>query len=337
MALVGSGSQQGYDSIVGIAKEATFGTHVTATNFICFTSESINRQDEEQMVECMNGTRDYTRRLRGNTNISGSLEAPLNPGEGAVVLLLANALGGTVTSASLTAGAFSHTIEAGRITDGDVPSLSITKRIGDTALYEYDGVRVNQITISAEQGDFAQISCEIAGKSSEASSDSLTTALVDLNPVNFSGVRVYIADTTTGLFTSTSENVVQNVEVTVNNNLVTDASSRRLGSRELDILPGGRREVRVKIGQRFDTTTAIDASRTDTPYAVGVMFDSEQTIASTYNYQLQLTMPRCYYNMPDPSTQEMGVITQEIDFSCIRSTTTSYSIQGVVQNADASY
>lgn len=337
MALIGSGSQQGYDSFVGVAKEATFGTHVTATNFICFTSESVNRQDEEQMVECMNGTRDFTRRLRGNTNITGSIEAPLNPGEGAVVLLMANALGGSVTSAVGSVGVYSHIIEAGRITDGDVPSLSITKRIGDTALYAYDGVRVNQLTVAAEQGGFANISAEIAGKSSTATTDSLTTALVDLDPVNFSGVNFYLAATTTALFTTTSLQVIQTVEVSLNNNLVTDASSRRLGSRQLDILPGARREVRVKITQRFDTTTAIDASRTDTAYSVGVRFDSEQSVTAAQNYQVDFTLPRCYYNMQDPSTSEMGVITQEIDFSCIRSTTTSYSIQATVYNADASY
>lgn len=337
MALIGSGSEQGYDSVVGIAEEATFGSHKTATAFVCFLSESLQESSEEQMVECMNGTRDFTRRLLGNVNVSGSIESPLNPGEDAVVMLIANALGGTVTSAVLEAGAIGHTIDAGRITDGNVPSLSITKRIGGTVKYQYDGCRVNQLTISAEQGAFAQIAAEIIGQQSTACSDSITTAYVDLNPVNFTGCKVYIAATTSALFSGTSENVVQNVEVTINNNLASDAISRRLGTRVLDVLPAGRREVRVKIAQRFDTTTAMAAARLNVPYAIGIDFDSEQSVTANYSYKLRLTMPRCYYNMPDPSTSEMGIIPQEIDFSVVRSTTTSYSIQGYVVNATASY
>lgn len=337
MALIGSGSEQGYDSIVGVAKETTLGTHVTATSFICFLSESLQRQDEEIKVECMNGTRDYTRRLRGNTNITGSIEAPLNVGESAIVQLIANGLGGTITTASLAVGTYGHTIDAGRITDGGIPSVSITKRIGSTAKYSYDGCRVNQLTIAAEQGDFAKVTAEIIGKSSTACTDSITTVSVDLSPANFSGCRFYLAATTTLLWSGTAEWVVQSAEVSIGNNLVSDGSSRSLGSRELDILPGGRRDVTIKIAQRFDTTTAMTAARADTPYAIGVEFDAEQTISAGYTYKARFTAPRAYVNMPDPSTSEMGVITQEIEFSCVRDTTTSYAIQGYIQNATASY
>ena len=337
MALIGSGSEQGYDSLVGVGEETGLGTHKTASAFICFLSESLQETSEEQMVECMNGTRDFTRRLLGNVNVSGNIEAPLNPGEDAVIMIIANAMGGTVTSAVLEVGANGHTIDAGRITDGDVPSLSITKRIGSAAKYQYDGCRVNQLTISAEQGGFAQISAEIAGSKSTACTDSLTTAYTDLHPVNFTGCKVYIAATTSALFSGTSENVVQSVEVSINNNLATDAASRRLGSRYLDVLPAGRREVRVKMNQRFDTTTAMSAARVNTPYAIGIDFDSEQSVTANYNYKLRLTLPRCYYNMPDPSTSEMGILTQEIDFSAIRSTTTSYAIQAYAINGTAGY
>lgn len=147
---IGASSQQGFDSFIGVAKEATFGTRVSVTAFAEWSSESFKRLDEENLQETMQGqgARDFVRRTRGNTVVDGSVELPLNFAADFPVLVIANGMGGSLTSTQVaTTGSYSHTITVGDIVNGDVPSLSFTKRIGATAQQSYVGARVNSLNI----------------------------------------------------------------------------------------------------------------------------------------------------------------------------------------------
>lgn len=339
----GSGSQQGFYSYLGVAKEAAFGTRVTATAFFEFTSEGFQRSDKETVIESMVGHRDFVRRVLGNTEASGSLEAPLNTASDAIMLMIGNAIGGSITSATATvANAFSHTFIPGDMVDGEVPSLSFVKRLGsgNTLQFSYIGARTNSLSIKGEQGEPVMISGEFICKDGSATADSLTSAIPDVNPITFVGANYYVAATTTSLFTTTSLEPIQSFELTLGNNLVSDTPARSLGSRTLDVLPPGRRDVKLKVSQRFDTTTAVLASRANTPYAIGILLDSGQTITSgagSPTYKVEITLPRAYVNTTEPAVGDMGILSQEIEYSCIRATSTSNVIDVVAYNGTASY
>ena len=341
MAVIGRGSLQGYKTVLGIAEEVSWGTYVTSTAYFEFSSESMNMVFEEIKPETLNTSRAQRRRLRGNEQVTGSIEAPLNLAEDAIIMLLANAMAGTITTSVISAGTtFGHSISAGDFQNANISSLSIQKNYtGTAAAFVYAGCRVNSLTVKVEQGDIAMISAELIGKSCTFTSDSLTSVTVDVNPAFFPACYFYVAGTTASIIASTNVWDVQNMEFTLNNNLQSDNNARALGSRQLGVLPCGRREVSVKTTMRFDTTTAISLARGDSFMSLCMIFDSGHTIsgAGGSTYSMNLTFPRAYANTAEPAVGDAGILQQEIEWTCIQATTTSNEVGCTVNNATASY
>ena len=114
---VGDGTRLGYDSCIGIAEETTFGAKVDSFSYIEFNTESLKRNREERKLESINKSRDFIKRIQLNETIEGSLEVDLNPAADAAVYLMKQAMGGTVSSAVVTAGAlqYLHTLNGGNM------------------------------------------------------------------------------------------------------------------------------------------------------------------------------------------------------------------------------
>lgn len=338
----GQGSQQGYTSFLGAGKETAWGTKVAPTTFFEFNSESLSCQDEEQIPETMNGDRDFTRRLQGARSVSGSVEGPFNPGVDFAVMLLANALGGDIVTTGVVGetGAYQHVISAGDILNGDVSALTIVKRLGLSDKFAYIGCRVNSLTLKCENGNFVSISAEIVAKDSESESASITPVLIDVEPCNFPLVKLWVAAVgVTPLQAAGNLQTLQSFELTINNNLITDDKARSLGSNTLDVLVPARREIRLKVSQRYDSTEMIDRSKAGEPYQAAILLESRDTIleAGTQKYDTLVELPEIYYNVAEPGASDMGIISIEPEFTCVKSKDEGYAIQATVHNATATY
>ena len=277
---IGDTRKYGYKSFVGVAEEKiTYGTKTTATAFVEFNSESFKRNIEEKKIEALNTSRDFTKRILLNETVEGSLEFNLNVGSDGVVQILKQAMGGTVASAAVTqgastiTGAYIHTLYAGDMesnkattTANDTKSLTFTVRKGGTHLWDFIGNRVNTLTIKGEVGSPVVVTAELQGKTASISSDSLTPVFSDVLPVNFTGITVKTGDS----ITNVSAETFIGFELTNNYNLVNDNNARALGSRTVSILPATRREVTLKLTQRFDTTTAYDRFLESTATAIQI-------------------------------------------------------------------
>ncbi len=337
----------GHNSAIAVMEETTYGTFVTATaNFIEFNSESLNMVREPVKLESVNFSRNFTKRIVGNESVSGSIEADLDPGADGLMLLLKQGMGGTVTTVdntSASADEFAHTFAVGNMesnkataTSSDVKSLSLSAMRGGTAtVFLYEGVRVSSFTIKGEVGSPVVVTYELMGQHSSITTTMPAISYSDLVPLYFKDITIKTGDSignvgTTEFYTS--------FEVTVNNNI--DSDQRALGSREVVALPPSKREVLLKLGQRFDTTTSYDRAIGDTLTAIQIELSSEQTVgAGTVNsvYSMFIKLPEVFFNSNEPQVGGNEVLAVEIEGDAMYNSDAGYDIQLVLYNATANY
>jgi hypothetical protein len=143
--------------------------------------------------------------------------------------------------------------------------------------------------------------------------------------------------------TSTVAQDITNFELTVNNNFISDANVRALGSDVLSSLAPTRRSVEFKITQRFDTTTAYSSFLAATEGSVELLMRSTllgSTAPTQYN-ECDIILPKVYMNSPDPVVSGANeILMSEIAFDVVVDnafTTTGKDIQVVFKNGTASY
>jgi hypothetical protein len=331
----------GYDSAIGVAKEVAYGTFVTSTSHIEFTTEATRKNREEIKIPSINTTRDITKRLVGNETVEGSIEADIDVFSDGIVNIIKQAMGGTVSSAiEVTAASqYLHTLNTGDMesnkstsTASDMKALSIAVRKGSTYTWDYSGVRVNNLTIKGEIGTPVNMSIEFIGKEASITTTMPTVSLSDYNPCNFTGITIQTGDSITNLGTE----CFTGFEFTLNNNL--DGDQRCLGSRNIAVLPPLKREVSLKLMQRFDTNTAYETYIENTLTAIQIYCDSEQTVGSTGTTgALIIKVPEGYYNSNMPEVGGPDVLTHELEITGIYNSTQGASVIMQVRNNTASY
>lgn len=344
---IGDGNQFNWKSAIAVAKETTWGTFVTETAFFEFDSESMQRKIPGVLLPSINSQREVHKRILGNEAWGGSISAPLNVASDAIILLIKQAMGGTCSSVAVTTGSYIHTIQTGDMesnantsTATDTKSLSITVRKGGNHVWRSSGNKVSKLTISGEVGKPVQVSFEIIGKTASLTTAlSATVAYSDTIPLIWTGVVITSADHI-GSITSGSAQTYKSFELSIDNKL--DGGQYQLGSRQIGILPQGGLDVMLKLGQRFDTSTAHDAWLAETPTAFRIMLGSGQTIGATTGqttYSMYIDIPRAMldYELPTVGGRD-GILEHTLNYQCLReNTTTSYAVQMNVYNATSSY
>ena len=354
MAL-GQDHRLGQYSFIGLAPEVSIGTHVTATSFVEFDSEAFVKNVTEQKIESINNSRAFKKRVMLDEEVNGSLEAPLQVQSDFLIYLIGQAMGGTIGVKTIAADCWGHTISTGDMTYNKISatagtntsSLAITVVKGGLLdaqqtnasfdAFQFNGMRVNTLSIKAEVGGLCMISAELVGKSATVTSDSLTASFSTVVPQDFTMVSVLSGDS----ITNVSAEQVQSFELTINNNLVSDAPARRLGTNQLSVLPPTRREVMLTMSQRWDTITAYARARDETATAIQIQIVSDVTIgavAGNTTYSMWINLPRCFCNTPAmPEIGDMGIVQNELEYSCLYDSEKSYDIQMQVYNGTADY
>lgn len=335
----GSSYEVAVDSYVAFFKESTFGTMpataATGATYAEFLSCGFRTDIEGRRLDTL-GHRGFTKRVQLNKEITGTLESHLHPIES--VMLVANAMGGSITSSSLTS-AYTHSISVGMMQTG-VSSLAFNIRKGEEP-FQFVGGRVNSLKITAAVGEPIVATYDFIFKDSTigttdiASSQTLSSVL----PYTFvNGVFRYNS-TEAAAATTTSQEEVVNFELTINNQLVSDANARALGANILSVLPPTRKSVELTTTQRFDTTTAYDRFLAATIGAIELKF-SGSTITSEHNYDMTVRLPKVYNNSPDPElAASTEVLISEIAWDVVADTgtTAGREIGVTVINDVASY
>jgi hypothetical protein len=326
----------GYQSLLGICQETTFGTLKTATAVMEFNSEGIKSVIEEKMLEEINSTRHFKKRLLLNETVEGPIEFNFNPASDAQVWLLKQCLGGTVTTSTIASGQYNHTFYTGNMesnagsSGADVKGLSVSVKRGANDTWSYYGGRVNSLTIKGEVGGPVVFTANMVFKGSTCPSTCPTASFSDVLPVNFSGVTV-----NTGVSAgSVSEEYFKSFELTINNNIVTD--HRVLGSRQVASLPPVKQEVKLKLVQAYDTLTSANRALANTMTAFTILLNTGVTLGST-NYSAIIKIPKTYFNSTTPNVGDNGMLSYEIDCSALYGSSLGATVQFLVTNATTTY
>jgi len=346
---VGQGALINGLSYLAIGRETTYGTYVTGTAGLNFLSASLKGMKERKILEEIQTSRTNSNSLGLGRTVEGEIECYYSPRSLAANYLLINAFGGgPVTSATATGetaggGAFSHTINIANF-DQTYSSLSINMRKGDSAsakIVEYSGLRVNELAITAEIDEPLVMNFGLIGKDWSNSTNDVSSSLSTSTqiPLSFVNGR-FSVETSTGALTTTSFWHVQSVELVLKNNLKADASSRRIGSDTLAVLPPGLAQIELKATIRFDTTTAIDAMKNGTRLVAELEFQGDTLTGSAVKEGIKLTMP--WVEVSDAGDPEIGgpneFLTSEVSFLVLRDPTSSgYALRALVNNLTSSY
>ena len=323
----GSGAVLGFDSVLGIAEETTYGTFVTATTWLEFDSESLNRSVNYQNLNSIVGRRGYHRRVEGQTDVSGDISYNLHPVNG--LMFLKNVFGGSVTTLAVSGATHaSHTLDMGDWSTQTAPAaLSIQKRAGSTTARSFavSGCRVNEMVISGAINQPVKAKVSLIGQN-------LTSTTSSQTALNFSSVRpflffdgTYTSDATTSAWGTTVEDIIS-FDLTIRNNIVSDDNARRIGSKFVRLLPPGQREIMLSISQRFDTMTAFESWLAATQASIRLHLDSQVTIGSaanntTYSMRFDFRNVRLHDGAV-PQIGDNGILTHQIELHGITVDTT---------------
>lgn len=346
---VGQGALFAGQSYLSVGRETTLGTGVTASAGLDFISANITTVQEGKVLEQVERKRQYSKRILMGKKIEGEIEYYFRPDDNASTFILQNAMGGTITSAtatSETAGglAFTHTFELGAM-DQSYTSLTIGMRKGPSSggkVFQYNGCRVNEITFAAELDDALKTTASIVGIDSTVGSTDLESTLTisSADVLSFVNGRLSV-ETSFSSLTSTSFWHVQSFELKIMNNLKTDNESRRIGSDVLTVLPIGVQTFELKLGIRFDTTTAYDAMLAATKLSGEFEFQGPTLTGSAIKSGIKFQLPEIYVN--NAGDPEIGgpdeVLQSEVTFHVLRddSSASGYALRALVTNLKSSY
>lgn len=347
---VGAGSYEGYGSYVAVGRETTFGTYDTATAGLEFLSASLKTMKETKVLEQVETSRTYSKQIKTSKIVEGEISGYVYALDNAFNYILQNAMGGTITTATATgetAGglAFTHTYKIGDM-NNSYTSLCINHRKGQSSggfVFQYSGLRVNELNFTAEIDEALQFSASLIGKDSTQTSNDVASALSQNTdePLSFVNGRVSVVADSLGAATTTSFWHVQSVEFGVSNNLKGDTESRRIGSDVLDVLPVGIASFPLTVSMRFDTTTAYDGMLANTDFAIDLEFQGSTLTTSVIKRGVKFRFP--VTKISDAGDPEVsgpdGMLMSQVTFMVFRDTGSSggYAMQAEVTNNVSSY
>lgn len=341
---IGQGGSAGVKSYVALFVETTYGTFPATAGTGATTLEPISVGFKKEIasikLDTLSLNRGFTHHVQTDINAGGTLEQFLHPEES--VRLFVNALGGNITSTAGSTGVYHHSITAGDFSTNDtITSLSFLVRKGDTQHLKYTGGRINSMKITANVGEPVHVAYDFIFQDGSIGGSDITATLSTSAILPFTYVQGNFdyAPSEASLTTTAVEHIT-GFELTVNNNLVSDASVRSLGTNTIVTLPPTRREIEFKITQRFDTTTTYTRFTEHSTGAIKLRFQGASLTAADY-YKCELVLPKVYCDTPDVEVGSANdILVSEIVYHALvddPNTSTGKDIAVTFHNATASY
>jgi len=349
---VGDSALLGGMSYIAFGRETTAGTYNTCTAMLPCLSFSMVATKDNKILEQIEKSRTYSQRTGTMKKVAGDASFYFQPQLDACGFILQNAFIGTITSATATGetvgaggnSAMDHTFNIGDSYQS-FSSLCINSRRGPTTLgkvFEYSGVRVNEISFSAEVNDALKVSLGLVAYDATQTSNDVASALTQTNTsvLSFIDGRMSV-EGTVGSLTSSSFWHIQSVEFGLANNLKSDNASGRIGSDVLTVLPPGMATFNLRAKMRFDTMTAWSAMMAGTKLAVQLDFQGPTMTSSVHRQKLRVNFPSVYiHSAPEPTIGGPNeILSTDVEFHVLRQsdTTTGFACQAILTNQKASW
>jgi len=314
---------------IGIGKETTWGTPVTASDYVRFISESLVEETEEVQGEVIRATRDIPDSIQGLISVSGDIELEVYPG--AIGYFLRSIFGDPTSQLVGSSNAYQHEFEP-----SDTPfsddcagwpyTLEIYRDLDQAD--QYAGCVVNALSFSFGVGQkILRATASIIGKT-RTSIAKTAPSFTDEEPFKWNQATMSIG----GSANNNLETVELNFEAGLSGVPLLDGSNRIA-----KILPDGFRQGSGTLTFGVvDDHTEFDKYIGWTTQAMQIKFEGA-IIEETYKYTLQFDFPKVLYRSFPINVGGSGRLTVGADVKFERDATSGYMVKVTLVNTKASY
>lgn len=346
--MVGQEALVGMLSYMAVGRETTYGVYTTATAGVNMLTNSFNTNKEVTVLEEIQTSRTNSNHIYLGKVVEGDTEFYFSPRSTGCLYMLQNAFGGSnfvssTLSVNTAGAAYQHILDIGTF-QSTYSSLCFNVRKGESGtgkVTQYSGGRVNEMGFAAEIDDALRSTVSMIFKDSTIGGTDVSAVLssCEQGPLSFVSGRLSIEESQAGVTTSSYWHV-SSINFAMNNNLMADSGSRRIGSDTLQVLPAGLVGFTFDVTMRYDTTTAYDAMMNNTRLYGEFMFEGDTLAGTTIRQSVKLAFTNLRItNAGDP---EIGgpneMLTSQVSFAVLRGgcTTTAFACQATVVNDLAS-
>ena len=301
---------KGFEGILGVKKEATWGTPVAVNEDIPFVSESFGREIEKHADEVLRGKAGAGASIAGNKTFPFTVPCKLTYED--LDLLIAIAMGAAGTP-SANGGLYDNTYSL-----AENLAYAFTAAVyKGVSVWEYAGCKIDTMKISGEANKPLDI--EFGGVSKDLDLDSATNTsgvLTGLDTedaaskIMFSDLEFKIAAQTNAL-SGESEKGIKSFELSLANNMALDHFDNT-GLVILEPQRNGFREVKLTFAvPRYEADTYLDWRDADTALHAYLKFTSG-------NYLFDIHLPKLKIDKAEAPVGGPGLIEQSIECTCFR-------------------
>lgn len=334
------------------AEETAFGTWVTPDKALPVKTVSLTGSQPLMLTDETGGGRNSRPGSVGEIGVTGTIETLLHP---TVLPYLLRSVFANRTKATAGTGGFRNKL----LIDDDIKfdTFSIQKRYTATTAESLRGCKVTSFTIGARTREFATCSIEMVGKDSTMtpsgtwSDGTNAPAVIDPVPYEPSYVEPFkfyqgvlrlggsVALTSDELIVTggTQRVDLDNIELTCNFNVGTDAYGINLGDRTVQSLDEGRREITVKFDPNFNATGSefYNAWKNGARAVIELFFQGPEYVTGD-KYEMKWTLPWVVYsNGANPDVNaEYGLKRHTVEGRAFVDPTTDADIGVVIQSTN---
>lgn len=301
---------QGFKGILGVAKEAAYGTAVAVTEAIPFVSESFGNEIEKHIDEVLRGKAGQGASIAGNLAYPFTVPCKLTYED--LDLLIAVAMGSAGTP-SAQGELYNNTYAL-----AEDLAYSFTAAIyKGVSVWEFVGCKVDTLKISGEAN--RPLDIEFGGVAKALNLDSVTNTVDVLTALDtedaagkimFSDLEFKIALQTSAL-TEESEKGINSFEFSLANALALDQYDNRAKT-ILEPQRNGFREVKFSFKvPRYEADTYLDWRDADTALHAYLKF-------TRGGYVFDIHIPKMKIDKAEAAIAGPGLIEQSIECTCFR-------------------
>lgn len=272
----------GQGTALQIGKETTWGTGVTPTQAVNFTSEGFKANIEYKEEDTLVGGTTSRNMDIMKKGVSWDMSVLAKPGN--IGLLLGLAFGAEAEPVAESSG-YKHSFTM--LPPALANSLPSFSAVVDrhVACKKYTGCKVDSFSFTASAGDYIRLSFSGIGKEETSATKTAGLEIEQLKAFRFAGGTCTIDGTSFGSVTNVSFNLANAL----------DGGEQTLGSGYFNTEPEPqKRGVTVSLDASYDSATeGIHANKflTGTKASVVLKFVSPEEIATGENYSITITMP----------------------------------------------
>lgn len=321
-------------SHVGLAKEATFGTAVAATDYVRFASETITETIEQVKSDQNMAIVDDSPYQEGLHTVAGDVKFDVYPN--IIGHFLRSALGAPVTTqpnSSTAPTVYQHVFTPAQTafaTTNALPSytLEVNRDLGASNAFQYVGAIVDQLTI--DFGASTKIMTSTASILAKA-----LQGLISKTTPSFDAQDPFVWSQASIQLNSVTNTNISEFEVGVKNSL--EAIPTLDGTKTVNrILRNAKREFPVKFTVELQDTTEYNLWKAQTEVPLTITLTGAN-IASTYNYSIKFEFPKFHFNAFPINVSGAGVITAAMDGWGEYDPSSLYGMRVTLVNTKSSY